>query len=393
MSSLSSVARPRPLLAVLSTLALLAGCSEGDTAPKGMQAIPVAVVTLKPEPVTLTRELPGRTSAYLVAEVRPQVNGIVAKRLFQEGGVVKAGQSLYQLDDATYRADLNSAEAALVRAKATLVTADLNARRSAELVKIDAVSKQDDENAAAALRQAQADVKAAQAARDRSGVFVGYARITSPITGRIGKSNVTQGALVTANQDAALTTVQQLDPMYVDVTQSSAELLQLRRSLASGELKGARDLPVTIVLEDGTHYSHAGKLAFSDVTVDPTTGSFGLRVVVPNPDYLLLPGMYVRAIVGDGQRQDALLVPQQGVTRDAKGEPTTMVVEADNKVGVRNIKVSRAIGDKWLIEDGLVAGDRVIVEGLQKIRVGAVVQPTEVSTVPPPAVASNLPKR
>jgi len=187
--------------------------------------------------------------------------------------------------------------------------------------------------------------------------------------------------------------VQQLDPMYVDVTQSSAELLQLRRALASGELKGARDLPVTIVLEDGSHYEHPGKMAFSDVTVDPTTGSFGLRVVVPNPDYLLLPGMYVRAIVGDGLRQDALLVPQQGVTHDAKGQPTAMVVEADNKVGVRSVKVSRTIGDKWLVEDGLVAGDRVIVEGLQKIRPGAVVQATEASATPPPAVASNLPKR
>jgi membrane fusion protein (multidrug efflux system) len=393
MFSLSSVDRPRPLLAVLSILGLLWGCSEGDTAPKGMQAVPVTVVTLKPEPVTLTRELPGRMSAFLVAEVRPQVNGIIAKRLFEEGSVVKSGQALYQLDDATYRADLNSAAAALVRAKATLVTAELNARRSAELVKIDAVSQQDDENAAAALRQAQADVKAAQAARDREAVVVSYARIISPITGRIGKSNVTQGALVTANQDAALTTVQQLDPMYVDVTQSSAELLQLRRALASGELKGARDLPVTIVLEDGSHYEHPGKMAFSDVTVDPTTGSFGLRVVVPNPDYLLLPGMYVRAIVGDGLRQDALLVPQQGVTHDAKGQPTAMVVEADNKVGVRSVKVSRTIGDKWLVEDGLVPGDRVIVEGLQKIRPGAVVQATEANATPPPAVASNLPKR
>jgi membrane fusion protein (multidrug efflux system) len=392
MSSLSSVACFRPLLAVLSTLALLAGCSEGDTAPKGMQAVPVTVVTLKPEPVTLTRELPGRLSAFLVAEVRPQVNGLIAKRLFEEGTVVKSGQSLYQLDDATYRADLNSAEAALVRAKAALVTAELNARRSAELVKIDAVSKQDDETAAATLRQAQADVRAAQAARDRAAVVLGYARISSPITGRIGKSNVTQGALVTANQDQALTTVQQLDPMYVDVTQSSAELLQLRRALASGELKGTRDLPVTIVLEDGSHYDHPGTLAFSDVTVDPTTGSFGLRVLVPNPDYLLLPGMYVRAIVGDGLRQDALLVPQQGVTRDPKGQPTAMVVDADNKVGVRTLKVSRTIGDKWLVDDGLVAGDRVIVEGLQKIRPGAVVQPTEASAVPPPAVASNLPK-
>ena len=357
--------------------------------PQGGAPIPVTVVTLKSESVTLTRELPGRSTAYLIAEVRPQVNGLIARRLFEEGSIVKAGQPLYQLDDATYRADANSAEAAFARAQATLVTAELNARRSAELVKIDAVSKQDDENAAAALRQAQADVKAAQAAHDRARVYVGYARITSPITGRIGKSAVTQGALVTANQDAPLTTVQQLDPMYVDLTQSSAELLALRRALAAGSLKGTRDLPVTILLEDGTRYDHAGKLAFSDVTVDPATGSFGLRVVVPNPQYVLLPGMYVRAIVGDGERQDALLVPQQGVTRDPRGQSLAMVVGAGDKVEPRTIQVSRAIGDKWLVEDGLLAGDRVIVEGLQKIRPGAPVQPTEAGAQTAPAVAKT----
>ena len=362
--------------------------------PQGGAAIPVAVVTLKPESVTLTRELPGRSTAYLIAEVRPQVNGIVAKRLFEEGGIVKAGQPLYQLDDATYRADANSAEAALVRAKATLVTAELNAKRSEQLVKIDAVSKQDDENAQAALREAQADVKAAQAAFERARVVLGYAQITSPITGRIGKSAVTQGALVTANQDAPLTTVQQFDPMYIDLTQSSAELLALRRALATGEIKGARDLPVTIVLEDGSKYEHAGKLQFSDVTVDPTTGSFGLRVVVPNPDYLLLPGMYVRAIVGDGQRHDALLVPQQGVTRDPQGHSTAMVVSADNKVEARRIQVTRTVGDKWLVDNGLAAGDRVIVEGLQKIRPGAPVQPAEfnpAATEPSARTASMAP--
>jgi len=389
MPSLSRVGSLRPLVGILFVAGLIAGCARQAPMPQGGAPIPVTVVTLKSESVTLTRELPGRSTAYLIAEVRPQVNGLIARRLFEEGSIVKAGQPLYQLDDATYRADANSAEAAFARAQATLVTAELNARRSAELVKIDAVSKQDDENAAAALRQAQADVKAAQAAHDRARVYVGYARITSPITGRIGKSAVTQGALVTANQDAPLTTVQQLDPMYVDLTQSSAELLALRRALAAGSLKGTRDLPVTILLEDGTRYDHAGKLAFSDVTVDPATGSFGLRVVVPNPQYVLLPGMYVRAIVGDGERQDALLVPQQGVTRDPRGQSLAMVVGAGDKVEPRTIQVSRAIGDKWLVEDGLLAGDRVIVEGLQKIRPGAPVQPTEAGAQTAPAVAKT----
>jgi membrane fusion protein (multidrug efflux system) len=381
MSSPKAV-RPWALPAVLATFAALSACSKPDGQLQGNQPIPVTVVTLQPQPVTLTRELPGRSTAYLVAEVRPQVNGIIARRLFAEGSLVQEGQPLYQLDDATYRADLNSAEANLARAQATLVTAELNAQRSSQLVKLDAVSKQDDENAAAALRQAQADVKAAQAAADRARVVLGYARITSPISGRTGKSMVTPGALVTANQEAALTTVQQFDPMYIDLTQSSAELLNLRKALARGALQVSRDLPVTILLEDGTHYEHPGKLAFSDVTVDPTTGSFGLRVVVPNPDYLLLPGMYVRAVVGDGERQDALLVPQQGITRDQKGQSVAMVVSQDDKVEARQVKVSRAIGDKWLVEDGLAAGDRVIVEGLQKIRPGAPVRATEAGADP-----------
>lgn len=379
---------PWAFLGALVTFTMLSACSRQAAPPQGSQPIPVTVVTLRSTNVTLTRELPGRSTAYLVAEVRPQVNGIVAKRLFTEGSVVKAGQPLYQLDDATYRADLNSAEANLARAQATLVTARLNAKRSAELVKLDAVSQQDDENAAAALREAEADVKAAQAAADRARTVLGYAAITSPITGRIGKSNVTQGALVTANQDQPLTTVQQLDPMYVDLTQSSAEFLELRKALASGTLKATRDLPVTILLEDGTHYEHPGKLAFSDVTVDPTTGSFGLRVVVPNPDYLLLPGMYVRAVVGDGERKDALLVPQQGVSRDQKGQTMAMVVTADNKVEPRQVRVSRAIGNQWLVEEGLAAGDRVIVEGLQKIQPGAPVQATEAGAAPPAAAAT-----
>ena len=378
---------PRARVSLFVVVAILAGCSPQAGPPQGSMAVPVTVVTLASRTVTLTRELPGRTSPYLVAEVRPQVDGIVAKRLFTEGGMVKAGQPLYQIEDATYRADAESARAALARAQATLVTAQLNAQRSAELVKIDAVSRQDDENAAAALRQAEADVKAAQAAADRAQVVLGYARITSPIDGRIGKSSVTQGALVTAKQAEALATVQRLDPIYVDLSQSSAELLALRHALAAGQLQGSRDLPVAILLEDGTRYGHDGKLAFSDVTVDPGTGSFLLRVVVPNPEHVLLPGMYVRAVVGDGERANGLLVPQPGITRDMKGQATAMVVGKDDKVEVRNVRVSRTVGDQWLVEDGLAAGDRVIVEGLQKVRPGAPVQPTEAGTPPTPPAA------
>jgi membrane fusion protein (multidrug efflux system) len=374
----------------LLILSGLAACGGQQEAPEGGGAVPVAVVKLETEPVTLTRELPGRSTAALVAEVRPQVDGIVLKRLFTEGGLVKQGQPLYQLDDATYRADLNSARANVARAQATLETADLNAKRSAQLVQIDAVSQQDDENAAAALRQAAADLKSAQAALDRARTILGYARIEAPISGRIGKSSVTQGALVTANQAEPLATVQQLDPVYVDLTQSSAEWLGLRKELAAGRLDGASHLPVTILLEDGSKYEHPGKLAFSEVSVDPTTGSFALRVIVPNPDHVLLPGMYVRAVVGTGVRQNALLVPQQGIARDAKGDTSAMVVDAEGKAAVRSVRVSQAIGDKWLVEDGLAAGDQVIVEGLQKVRPGAAVKVTEAGNAPP-AVASAAP--
>ena len=363
----------------------VAACAGPDGPPQGRGAMPVTVVTLATAPVVLRRELPGRTTPYLVAEVRPQVDGIVQQRLYTEGSAVKAGQPLYQLDDATYQADLASAKAALARAEATLNTARLNSRRSADLLAINAVSKQDDENATAALKQGEADVAAAAAAVRSAEVILGYARIKAPIDGRIGKSTVTQGALVTANQDAPLATVQQLDPIYVDLTQSSAEWLSLRRELAAGRLEGTQDMPVAIVLEDGTPYEQPGKLAFSEVSVDPTTGSFALRVVVPNPEHILLPGMYVRAIVGTGARQAGLLVPQQGIARDPKGHTTAMVVGQDGKVEVRQVRVSQAIGDQWLVEEGLAAGDKVIVEGLQKVQPGALVQPTEAAATPPPA--------
>jgi membrane fusion protein (multidrug efflux system) len=356
----------------------LTACGDNETPSAAAKPPEVNVVTLKAEAVVLTRELPGRVAPSLVAEVRPQVSGIVKQRVFTEGGLVEAGQVLYQLDDAVYRADANSAKAALARAQATLTSARLTARRSAELTKIEAVSAQDNESSIAALQQAQADVDIAKATLEGQNLLVNYARITSPFTGRIGKSSVTQGALVTAAQVQPLATLQQLDPIYVDLTQSSAELLQLRKELAAGTLTQSEDLPVTILLEDGTHYQHLGKMAFSEVTVDPTTGSFALRVAVTNPDNILLPGMYVRAIIGNGSRAQAILVPQQGIGRDTRGNATALVVK-EGKVESRDVQVSRTIGDKWLIENGLAAGDKVIVEGLQKAKPGMMVTALEVS--------------
>lgn len=375
---------------VAAVLAACSGQKEGAQAGPpggGMPPAEVGVVTLKAQTVTLTRELPGRTNPYLVAEVRPQATGIVKERLFTEGGTVKAGQPLYQLDDALYRAEVAAAKAAHARAQATRDTAALNARRSAELVKIEAVSRQDDEVAQAALKQAEADVAATKAALDRAEINLAYARITSPISGRIGKSAVTPGALVTANQAAALATVQAIDPIYVDVTQSSSELLELRKQLAAGRVKPARDLPVEIVLEDGTRHRQPGKLAFSEATVDPDTGSYTLRVVVPNPDQVLLPGIYVRAIIGGGVREGAILVPQRGIARDPKGNASAMLLNAEGKVEARPVKVSRTIGDQWLVEEGLAAGDRVIVEGLQKIAPGAPAKVAEPAPAKAPAAA------
>jgi membrane fusion protein (multidrug efflux system) len=390
MSSLDPASR-RAVLGLLATASLVAACGGDPAPPERPGAVPVSVVTLVPQTVTLTRELPGRTHAFLVAEVRPQVDGIVKQRLYTEGATVRAGQPLYQLDDATYRAEYASARAALARAEATRNTARLTAKRSADLVAINAVSKQEDESASAALQQAEADVAAAEAALQRAGVILGYARITSPITGRIGKSSVTQGALVTANQAAPLATVQQLDPVYVDVAQSSAEFLELRKGISAGRIEGASDLPVKIVLEDGTQHAEDGKLAFSDVTVDPGTGSVALRVVVPNPQNVLLPGMYVRALVGSGVRENALLVPQQGIARDPKGNTTAMVVAQDGTAELRPVRVSWAIDDKWLVEDGLAAGDKVIVAGLQKIQPGAPVEATEAEAAPPDARPAAAP--
>ncbi len=381
--------RSTALLSAPLSLMLLAACGKGDAPAAGpggpgagMPPPEVTVVTLKPENVTLTRELSGRATPSMIAEVRPQVSGIVRRRLFTEGGTVRAGQPLYQIDDTAFQADRNSAQAQLARAQATLATARLNAGRSAQLVRIDAVSKQDNDNAQAALRQAQADVRAAQAAVQGASVPLGFTRVTAPISGQIGRSSVTAGALVTAAQPAPLATIQQLDPMYVDLTQSSAELLQLRREVEAGNLTEAGAAPVEILLEDGTRFDHQGRLSFAETTVDPTTGSFTVRVVVPNPQHLLLPGMYVRANVANGARANALLVPQPGISRDPKGNATAMVVGADGKVEPRPVKVSRTVGNRWLVEEGLKAGDKVIVEGLQKIQPGAPVKAVEQGSAP-----------
>src|SRR5690554_1905011 len=362
----------------------LAACGGSDE-PAQPPPPEVSVVTLAPETVTLTRELPGRTSAYLVAEVRPQVNGIIQERLFTEGSVVEAGEPLYRIDDADYRAAAASARAQLARAETALVNARSLESRFEELSGTRYISAQEHENAIAAARQAQAEVGAARAALDAANVTLGRARITAPISGRIGKSSVTAGALVTANQPQALATVQQLDPIYADLTQSASELLDLRRELAAGTLESGAELPVTILLEDGTPFPHQGTLAFSEVSVDPATGSFGLRVVVDNPTHILMPGMYVRALIGSGVRQNVILVTQRGADRDSKGGTSVMVVNGEGVVESRPVVVSRTVGDQWLVEDGLAAGDRVVVEGLQKIQPGAEVVASEFEGAGAPA--------
>ena len=368
-----------PVRVLLLPLLFLVACAE-DLQQPGQATPEVSVVTLRTAPVTLTRQLPGRTHAFVIAEVRPQVTGLVTERLFTEGSLVDEGEPLYQLDDAVYRAAHNSAQAALARAEAALNVARLDAARAEELVKVEAISTQEYENSVAVWRQAEADVGVAKAQLASTAVELGYARITSPISGRIGKSAVTQGALVTADQATPLATVQQLDPIYVDLVRSASELFQLRRELEGGNARVTEGIPVTIILEDGTKYPHEGELAFSDVAVDPMTGSYALRVIVDNPDQVLMPGMYVRADVTTAVMDQGLLVPQVAVTRDAKGDASTMVVTDDGTVERRDISVSRTVGDDWLVSDGLSDGDRVVVAGLQKIQPGMQVNVTESTT-------------
>ncbi|MBK8573432.1 MAG: efflux RND transporter periplasmic adaptor subunit [Holophagaceae bacterium] len=374
-----------PFLGILVAIASMTGCSKKDlTRP----APEVAVVTLQPERVAITSELPGRTSAYLVAEVHPQVNGIIQKRLFTEGGDVKEGEVLYQIDPRPYQAAYDTAAAALARVEANLPAVRKRAERFKELLSVNAVGQQDAEDAAAAFKQAEAEVQALKAGVESARINLGYTRILAPISGRIGKSSVTPGALAAAYQGPAFTTIQQLDQLYVDSPQSSATLLEIKRKLAAKRIKGSADqAKVKLVLEDGTPYSQPGLLKFSDVTVDPSTGSQVLRMVFPNSNHILMPGMYVRAIVEEGVAEQAILVPQQGVTRDPKGNAVAMVVDVSNKVEQRALTIDRAIGTKWLVTEGLAAGDRVILEGLQKVRPGVVVKVVPFEAKPAPAAA------
>lgn len=363
---------------VLLAIALtLSGCGKETTAAAPAQQGPpeVGIIVVTPQRVSLTTELSGRTSAHLVAEVRPQVGGIIQQRLFTEGSDVKAGEVLYQVDPASYRAAYNSAKAALARAEANLSSVRLREERYRELVKINAVSQQDYDDASAALKQARAEEQVAQAALETARINLDYTRVKAPVSGRIGRSSVTNGALVMASQPAPLAVIQQLDPMYVDVTQSTSELLRMKKSLASGLLKSnGEQAKVNLILEDGSPYPLSGTLEFSDVTVDRSTGSVTLRTIFPNPDKLLLPGMFVRAVLEEGVNDQGILVPQQGVTRTPSGEAVAFVVGAGDTVEQRPIKVARAIGDRWLVSEGLDAGDRVILEGLQRARPGTVVK-------------------
>ena len=369
------------LVTVIMALGIvLTGCGKNTASGPPPSGPPeVGVIVIQPQRVALTTELPGRTSAQLIAEVRPQVGGIIQKRLFTEGSDVKAGQVLYQIDPATYQAAFASAKAAEARAEANLIPARLKEERFRDLVKIKAVSQQDYDDAYAAFKQSEADVAFARAALETARINLAYTRVTAPISGRIGRSTVTDGALVTASQPAALATIQQLSSMYVDVTQSSAELLRLQQILASGMLKndGTAQARVRLILEDSSAYPLPGTLKFSEVTVDQSTGSLTLRAIFPNPKQTLLPGMFVRAILEEGVSEQAILVPQRGVTRNPKGEAMVMVVGAEEKVEPRIIKVVRTVGDNWLVSEGVKTGDRVIVEGIQKARPG-----TQVKSVP-----------
>ncbi len=336
----------------------------------------VAVMTVQPRQVVLTTELPGRTSAYRVAEIRPQVNGLIQKRLFTEGSDVQAGQELYQIDPAPFQAVLNNAKAALGRAEATLPAIQLKADRFKEAVVDRAVSQQALDDANAALKQAEADVLFWRATVETASINLAYARVVSPISGRIGRSTVTDGAIVTAYQPVPLATIQQLDPIYVDVPQSTAELLRLQQRLKEKSLNrdGTDQNKVQLKLEDGTLYPLDGTLQFRDISVDPMTGSVILRAVFPNPDGILLPGMFVRGVAKEGVNEQAILIPQQAVSRDPRGNPMALVVGGEGKVEQRMLSLDRAIGDQWLVSTGLMPGDRVVVEGMQKVRPGAAVK-------------------
>lgn len=371
------------LASVISVALWMAACSpQEDKAAHGgagPQSMEVGIIKVEAKPQVIQVELPGRSKAFLEAEVRPQVNGIITKRSFVEGGNVKQGESLYQIDSAPYKAALVSANADLARANASLASAKAKAARYQQLVKTNAISKQDFDEAEAAYKEALASVTVAEAAINTAKINLQYTEVLAPISGRIGKSSVTAGALVTANQSQTLATIQQLDPINVDIAQSSAQLLRLKAKLKQGKLQAADNADVQLVLEDGTIYGHSGKLQFAEVSVDENTGSVILRAEFPNPDGLLLPGMYVRAVLNTGTDPQAILVPQKAISRNAKGQAVAMVVNDQGVVEAKIVTTAEVIDNQWRITAGLEAGDKLIVEGLQKIRPGAPVTPKVIS--------------
>ncbi|MFU2209925.1 efflux RND transporter periplasmic adaptor subunit [Solidesulfovibrio sp. C21] len=385
MQRLGSFSSYKMTLVACVSLFLLVGCSNDKAAMPQQRPMPaVSTVTLAPHEVSLSTELSGRTSAFRVAEIRPRVNGLIEKRLFTEGSNVKEGQVLYQIDPAPFQAELDNAQAALAEAKAKLPTTQLRAERYKSLVANSALSQQDYDDAASKLDQVRASITSLEARVQTARINLGYTKVTAPISGRIGKSSVTDGAIVTAYQSTALATIQQLDPLYVDVPQSTAEMLRMKARFKNGLInpKANDHKKVRLILENGAPYPLDGTLQFSDVTVDPTTGSVILRLIFPNPKGEILPGMFVRAMITEGVNPKAILVPQQGVSRDAKGQPYALIVGKENKVELRMLTLDRAIGSDWLVAKGLVPGDRVIVEGLQMLRPGTVVNATELDQKP-----------
>ncbi|SDW33812.1 efflux RND transporter periplasmic adaptor subunit [Marinobacter mobilis] len=376
----------------LFTVLLLAGCGQTDAPANEAQVAPeVGYITVEARPFTLVNELPGRTAPYQVAEVRPQVTGLLVKRLFQEGEAVVTGQPLYQIDDRLYKAALASAQAELASARASLETARLKAERYERLINTGAISQQDLDQARATLHESEALVDAARAAVQTATINLEYTTITAPIAGRIGRSSVTAGALVTANQASALVTIRQLDPIYVDVTQSYNDLQELRSAMAAGQLQtvGEDQAAATLVYQSGESYGHSGTLQFSEFAVDETTGSVTLRALFPNPDDALLPGMFVRARLPQAERESAILVPQKGISRDPDGQAAALVISDEGTVEKRRVIAERVVESQWLIREGLANGDRLIVEGLQKIRVGIPVRAVNVGT-PEVSASSSL---
>lgn len=355
-------------LIALSALLILTAC-QSDEQQQGaqQQESHVDVVTLAPQKVTLRSSLPARTTAFRQAEVRPQVNGIIEKRLFEEGAQVKEGQQLYQIDAALYEAEVANAKAQLMRAKAALQTAKSKEARYKNLLADNAISQQDYDDALATYQQTEADIKVQEATLKTAETNLNYTHVYAPISGQIGKSNFTEGALVTAQQTAVLTTIYQLDPIYIDVSQPSKQLLDLRKRIISRQINKEKAPKVTITLEDGTAYSETGTLQFAEANVDPTTGDVVLRAIMPNPDNLLLPGMFVKATIEEGQLDNVILAPQKGITFDREGNATALVVNKENKVELRQLELDQAVNDNWIVKSGLNAGDQIIVEGLQKV--------------------------